>query len=141
MLDAPTNRRRAHQASYSLSTRRPFTGGEAAVARSPPLTSIFLLRLRMSGAIPLFTPNAFMPVTANVLSDFIRFRSHLALTSCHPTLDTFYKRDHKRVNSEYTTVRFSKHCCDVRAVEFLVRSRAEGNERLNGRVFGAFCGK
>jgi hypothetical protein len=54
-----------------------------------------LLRLRMSGAIPLFPSNAFMSVSANFRSDFIRFRSHLSLTSCHPTLGNVDKRDHK----------------------------------------------
>jgi hypothetical protein len=84
-----------NRVSYSLSTRGPFAGGEAAVARSPPLTSIVLLRLRMSGAIPLFPPNTFMSVPANLRSDFVSFRSHLSLTSCCPTLGNFDKRDHK----------------------------------------------
>jgi hypothetical protein len=84
-----------NRVSYSLRTRGPFAGGEAAVARSPPLTSIFLLRLRMSVAVPLFPPSALMSVPANLRSDFIRFRSHLSLTSCHPTLGNFDKRDHK----------------------------------------------
>jgi hypothetical protein len=85
----------SNRVSYSLSTRNPFAGGEAAVARSLPLTSIVLLRLRMSGAILLFPPNALMPVPANLRSDFIRFRSHLSLTLCHPTLGNVDKRDHK----------------------------------------------
>ena len=68
--------------SDSSSTRRPFAGDETAVTRSPPLTSIF----QLSGAIPLFTPNAFMSVPDNLRSDLTHFRSHLSLTSCIPTL-------------------------------------------------------
>jgi len=62
----------------------------------------FLPRLRMSRAIPLFPPNAFMSVPANRRSDFIRFGSHLSLTSCNPALGNFDKRDHKWVHFVYT---------------------------------------
>jgi hypothetical protein len=51
--------------SYSLSTRDPFAGGEAAVARNPPLTSIFLLRLRMSDLCSHLMPSCLYLLTSD----------------------------------------------------------------------------